>query len=269
MAFANFAALKTRLAEQAGYPVHYTAFTTTTGLQDATQSLVPAATNPPTSGALSKTSDRAINGNFPNGGTNPLVLIGAQMNGGSTDSKAAILIDNLAVSSGLDGTIITTQTTNLPTAALPRNVSGDGVIAGLIIHVIIGTTATTFTVSYTNQAGVAGRTSIAQVIGGTTARQPRHLVPIPLQSGDTGVRSVESVTLAGTTGTIGNFGILLYKPIALFAVGNKTNDGLADGLSAANMTGFLAEIPDDACLSLLVQTPGNSPLSAQIMVGEA
>lgn len=120
--------------------------------------------------------------------------------------------DRLSHQGGLNATLTTAQTTNLPTAALPRHTSGEGVHAFLQIYTQLGTTATTFTVSYTNQAGTAGRTSQPAIIGGTGYREVGRLLPINLADGDTGIRSVESVTLLASTVTAGNFGVVLMRP---------------------------------------------------------
>ena len=40
-----------------------------------------------------------------------------------------------------------------------------------------------------------------------------RVIPLALQDGDTGVQSVQSVTVLATTGTAGNFGIVIAKPI--------------------------------------------------------
>jgi hypothetical protein len=39
---------------------------------------------------------------------------------------------------------------------------------------------------------------------------------MPLQAGDRGVKSVESLTLSASTGTAGNFGLTLFRPIMTF-----------------------------------------------------
>lgn len=139
----------------------------------------------------------------------------AQM--GRTAGGCSTICDRLSHQGGLSGTVITAQTTNLPTAALTRFTTGVGVMIALEIYTAIGTTVTTVTVSYTNSAGVAGRTSIAQTFGGTNNREVARFIILPLQSGDVGARSVESVTLLASTVTVGNFGVTLIKPIMAIA----------------------------------------------------
>jgi len=159
------------------------------------------------------------------------------------------LIDRLSHQGGLSGTVITAQTTNLPTAALTRYTSGVGVMMGLTIYTIIGTTATTVTVSYTNEAGTAGRTSEATVFGSTSFREAGRMILLPLQAGDIGVRSVESVTVLATTGTAGNFGVTLFRPILALSVPVTSQSFEWDPLF--NLGAQAPDIVDNACLSWL------------------
>lgn len=89
--------------------------------------------------------------------------------------------------------------------ALPRYETGDGVRAVLIVTAPIALTAA-ITLNYTNSEGVSGRTSTFNLIPGTsigvcatgsgTAGGAGQATPFfPLASGDSGMRSIESVTL--------------------------------------------------------------------------
>jgi hypothetical protein len=164
---------------------------------------------------------------------------------------AGIMIDLLNVNGGLSGTVTTPQTTNLPTAALTRYTSGEGVMAGIVIFTQIGNTATSIQVSYTNQAGVSGRTSTATTFGQTAFREQNIFIPIPLQGADKGFRSIESVTLAGTTGTAGNFGVCLYKPLSMISFESTTGQAPLDAVSSGCIVGSLCEIHPDACLTFI------------------
>lgn len=236
-------------------------------LNAAFRSFIPAPSTPTTSVALDKDSAEAM-GPIPAINTGSLQLLGARLNSSGISGICVILADILNVSGGLDGTIITAQTTNLPTAALTRYTSGEGVMAGIIVYTIIGTTATTFTVSYTNQAGTSGRTSTATAIGGTNFREVNVLLPIPLAAGDTGIRSVESVTLAGTTGTIGNFGVCLFKPLAMLSMESFTGVSPLDMVSTGGVIGQFAEINSNACFSLLCVPNVVQSLAGSIIINE-
>lgn len=159
------------------------------------------------------------------------------------------LIDRLSHQGGLSAIVTTAQTTNLPTAALTRYTDGIGVMMGLTIYTIIGTTATTVTVSYTNELGTAGRISQATAFGGTAFREAARFILLPLQVGDQGVRSVQSVTVLATTGTAGNFGVTLFRPIAVLPVPIPGQSFEWDPLF--NLGAQAPNIVDNACLSWL------------------
>jgi hypothetical protein len=67
----------------------------------------------------------------------------------------------------------------------------------------------TVAVTYTNSAGVTGRTTgtfapaVAPILG--------RMIQMPLQSGDSGVQKIESVT--ATIATVGTFNVLLMRPL--------------------------------------------------------
>lgn len=162
------------------------------------------------------------------------------------------LVDRLAHMGGLDGTLTTAQTVSTP--ALTRFTAGAD-MAAVEIYTTIGTTATTYTCSYTNQAGTAARTSIAASIGTTSFNAARSVLPIPLASGDTMVKSVETITLAASTGTAGNFGVTLYKILGVWPV----NSTFVYPHTGAPEFGYpMPAIPDNACLDLIAFGSGQS-----------
>jgi hypothetical protein len=166
----------------------------------------------------------------------------------SSSANTHIIYDRLTQMSGLSGIVTGAQTTNLPTAALPRYTSGSGVVAWIEHLANTGAGATTITISYTNQAGVAGRTSPAMFFGSTTAIRACQI--IALQAGDTGVRSVESVNVAASTGTAGNFGITLGKILGIYYDWySATRHADLDAIGNLGMT--FPRVQPDACLALL------------------
>jgi hypothetical protein len=172
------------------------------------------------------------------------------------NASMVILADRLSHQGGLSGTVTTEQTTNLATAALTRYTDGVGVMAAIEIYTQIGTTGTTVTASYTNTTPTAGRTSVATVIGGTGFREASRMIILPLQQGDVGVRSVESVTVLATTGTAGAFGITLFKPLVCFPLAVQGQQWLFDPL--LNLGGNMPEIDGDACLQWIYVSSSSS-----------
>lgn len=199
--------------------------------------------------AVSLTKDSPVGSIDPDGrGSNPTqnaYLAAAELKWSDGAGAWLMLCDRLSHQGGLSGTATGTITTNLPTAALTRYTDGVGVMAGIEITTIIGTTGTTITCSYTNQAGTSGRTSQPINIGATNFREANRMLLLNLEGGDSGVRSIESSTLLATTGTAGAFGYTLFKPLAFIPVHRemKTDwNGLLGG------GGQLPEILDDAHL---------------------
>jgi len=231
---------------------------------------VPAPANPTTSVALDKTSEVSL-AQVPNSSTGKLAVLGGRLNTGSVSSVSMTVVDLLTYHGGMDATVTSEQTTNLPggsTAPLPRHTSGAGVMIGLMIHQTgVGSTATTVTVKYTNQAGTANRVSTATSFGGTGFRETSSLILIPLQAGDTGARSVEGVTLAATTGAVGNFGVVLFKPLTVLALESTTGAMPIDAITGG-MVGAMQSFDDNACLSCFAISTVNQALLGALLLGE-
>lgn len=235
---------------------------------DLSRILLPTPVTPTASVALSKSSDRAINSPVPNASAGRMSILGARVNPSGTAGVALMLVDMLNISGGLDATLATAQTTNLPTAALTRYTSGEGVHAALIVHATVGGTGVTVTASYTNQAGTPGRTTTAVIFGGSGQTSAGTMMRLALQAGDTGVRSVESVTLSATTGTAGNFGVVLYRPLAMMMVNDVEGANVLDNVSSGRMVGQFAEVANDACLSCFAVMASAQALAGAILLAE-
>lgn len=230
---------KTALTTVAGRP--YDSWTTASlGGAAPTTAAVPTNT---TTGALSQ----------ENAGTESLFCVGGRMS--SSIGGQFILCDRLSHQGGLSGTVTTAQTTNLPTSALTRYTNGVGVMAALSIYTQIGTTGTTVTASYTNQAGTASRTTAPVVFGGTGFREASRMIFLPLQSDDTGFQSVQSVTVLATTGTAGAFGVTLFKPLMTFCMDTGAGQ-VAFDMFSGGMVG-MPDIQDSACL-FWIYIPGGT-----------
>ena len=234
---------------------------------------LPAPATPTTSVVTDKNSLQSI-GPIPAISSGRLTFLGGRLacmpTSTNSGGAAGIMIDLLNISGGLSGIVTTPQTTNLPTAALTRYTSGEGVMAGVVVFTQIGNTITTITISYTNQAGTSGRTSTATTFGQTGFRENNTFIPIPLQAGDTGIRSIESVTVLATTGTAGNFGVCLYKPLAMISFEDLTGQSHLDSVSTGCIIGSLCEIQADACLTFIGNaTTSSTNISGSIILTEA
>ncbi len=154
---------------------------------------------------------------------------------------------------------------------LPRYTDGVGVqiiLVALAPYVAGGS----ITVEYTNSEGVAGRStglvvmnsagSIANLMTGGSVAGGRGPF-LPLQSGDLGVRSVESVTC--TAPNAGLAALVLVKPLATTQLSDASLQSCAekDHLLEGGM--LMPRIEDGAYLSLLAQT--NASIAAQQIMG--
>ena len=182
-----------------------------------------------------------------------------------------LLVDRLVHIRNLSGTSTSAQTVqgSTPSPILPRNEStGAGNLILVEIFTAIGSTAATITAEYIDQGGNSSTTqSIA--IGGTGNSEVSRAIILPLAAGDTGVRSVTSVTLNVSTGTAGNFGVSVVRPLAVLSMTAR-----GAGCYRDYVTGLpsMPALLGTECLSLLSMpaasvTSGTSPLVINGMMG--
>lgn len=106
--------------------------------------------------------------------------------------------------------------------------NGVGYLVGL--EVITATTnASTISISYTNSAGTTGRTG-TEIFSLRAGAIAGHFYPIGLQSGDDGVRRVQSITLGSATGA-GTVGLVVYRPLAFVEVQKGTTTHNIDSIT--------------------------------------
>lgn len=133
----------------------------------------------------------------------------------ATVGAGFILADRLWHNSGLTVTTTTAQTVNSVTwPARDNNGTTDGEGVMIAIEVSTATTnasaVTNTTMSYTNQAGTSGKTATIASFPATSVAST--FVPFNLADGDTGVRSIQSVTL-GTSYGGGTIHLVAYRPL--------------------------------------------------------
>ena len=127
-----------------------------------------------------------------------------------------VLYDRLAHISGLSGTVTTAQ--NVLASAITRNTGGVGNFMAVEVYTALGATGTTITASYTNDQGTAGQTSQAVAIGNTGRKEAQRLIELSLAAGDKGVQAISTVTVLATTGTAGNFGVIMGQKLAQLSI---------------------------------------------------
>lgn len=167
-----------------------------------------------------------------------------------------------------EGTVDQQDMTNVLT--LPRYTDGKGVQV-MAIQTNAGTGGQQFFFTYTNSDGVGGRISktvtmntstvVGNVIGSSRATQGGASPFIGLQDGDSGVRSIESVTMLGID--TGLFSLVLVKPLVQTCFREITVPYEKDFLIP---TSDVIRIYDDAFLGFLALPLGS--LAATVLRGD-
>jgi hypothetical protein len=172
-----------------------------------------------------------------------------------------ILCDYLLYYPSIDDSLTDEQILD-NTVTLPRYTDGKGVQV-IAVSVAGRTGGQSFFFTYTNSDGVSGRTSqivqenaiaaIGTIVTSSlsTLRQSGNPF-IGLQSGDSGVRSIESVTMLGVD--VGLFSLILVKPLARTMIREQTAPVEKDYLIESS---DLPKIEDDAYLSWLTCPQGS------------
>jgi hypothetical protein len=136
----------------------------------------------------------------------------------------------------------------LTPAAIPARdengtTNGDGVFAAIEWAAAGGAGTPTATISYTNSAGVSGRTatvaSVASPVQGT-------FEIFTLQAGDVGIRSIQSFTWSATH-TSGSPTLVLYRVLAQADAPSAGTGGGVDPI-----TGALPQIFDDTVRQIVL-----------------
>lgn len=247
MSIASYAAYKTKL-DSPWRRINDTknAITTVAGRLFSAWQVAPDAGAAPTTAAV---PTNATTGSWGQNDNGPATQRLAESAASLATMGTVIVVDRLSHQGGLSGTTTTAQTTNLPTAALTRYTDGVGVFAALEIYSAVGSTGTTVTASYTDATLGAGQTTLATVFGGTGFNTANRCIVLPLADGGTGVQAVASVTVLASTATAGNFGVTLFRPLAVIP---GEIPGAADDHEFLVDMGFIPVVPDGSCLQYIM-----------------
>lgn len=136
--------------------------------------------------------------------------------GQTTSNSNTMLYDRLAHMGGLSGTVTTAQTVNvnLTTPSADGRCSSVGADCEWFLEwfAATGATAVNATVSYTNEAGTAGRTVVIALPASVPIGRMYSILPA---TPDLAIKSVETVTLSASTLTAGSFGVVVGKRLAM------------------------------------------------------
>ena len=210
--------------------------------------------------AMNDTSGKGIwHGGNVSPDTKHLVNIGLMSTVATAVPSIVELVDVLGYYPLTTNTITTAQTLN-NTVTLPRYTDGAGVRAYIVAVGTMGAGTPNITVTYTNQAGVSGRT-MPVTVSAITAAVQSHIVHsdpsankyfpfLPLAAGDTGIRSVQSIKLSATM-TSGSMALVLCKPLTSLPL---TTAGVMAERNLMTQLPSLPRIYDGANLNMLLFT---------------
>jgi len=264
MAFSDFAAYKTALFDQDEETFGISGSAGVNArLNDLRQIMTPTPATPTAAEKLDITKPGCINTRdrlFDN------FLLGARI-GMTSTAGTFILYDRLCQMGGLSGIVTSAQTVALP--IVPRY-EEKGALIMVTIHSLIGTTATTLQAEYTDASGAPANKTKLVVFGGSGNREATRAIILPLADGDSGAVSVETIQLGATTGTAGNFGVSLIKPIAMFYMGASNHKCELDFLSGAFL-GVMEKVELSAhlCLAFIPQTSTVVTGTGSLLFGSA
>lgn len=173
------------------------------------------------------------------GGSNQLWLVSLTVTGGV--ANGFILYDRLFQCGGLSAAITTSQTIG---GAVTRYTGAESVgnQMWIEIHTSIGSSLRTLTVDYTNQDGNAAVTTT--ILGSGGYLEAKAILPVPFASGDTGARAITSIQLDATTGTAGDFAMLIARPLAFIPAASTGAHDSTDFMDQ------LVPVKNGACLAL-------------------
>ena len=193
--------------------------------------------------------------------TKHIVNIGAFGNTATSVPSVLQLVDVLGYYPITTVTTTTAQTLN-NTVTLPRYEDGAGVRAYIVARATCGAGTPTIQISYTNEKGVSGRVVPVTLTAVTTAAAGHiiHSDPtanhygcfIPLASGDSGMQSIQTVTLNATM-TSGSIALVLCKPLTSLPI---TVLGVQSERNLLNQLPSLPRVYDGANLNFLMFTGG-------------
>ena len=157
----------------------------------------------------------------------------SRFSGTATQGGVLMLLDRLWHNGGY--TITSAVAQNSTTPAWPArdvagSANGDGVLLALEVSAACGAAAPTITIAYTNQAGTAGRTA-TNILATVNSPAIGATYFIGLQAGDTGVRSVQSLTLS-VSWVSGTINMVAYRVLAALELPQALIPNAIDAITA-------------------------------------
>ena len=178
------------------------------------------------------------------------------MFGSAWSSMRILLCDRLGDISGFSATSTAVNTINGSVTRYTGTAS-EGTIIVAEVYSAVGATVTTVSCNYLDSTGTS-RASGTASFGGANCRFAGNpcIIPYNTTTGANGVTQIVDATIAATTGTVGNWGITLMRPLIEIDCGSVDISGF--GSSARWMATEDVELLTDACLSILAIPTGST-----------
>ena len=211
------------------------------------------------------------------GGFKVLLNAAAQTAAATTAPCVLMLVDLLGFYPVTSVTTTGAQTLN-NTVTLPRYTDGAGVQAFITPSTVMGAATPSISIGYTNSASTVGRATPATLPIGNTAAAVTSVVYsgtgagkfgpfMPLQAGDAGIKSVQSINLSASY-VSGVLNLVLCKPLLTLPI---TTLGVTAERDLVNQFASMPNVYDGACLAWLMlagaATPVASPISGHLEFG--
>jgi len=211
------------------------------------------------------------------GGFKVLLNAAAQTAAATTAPCVLMLVDLLGFYPVTSVTTTGAQTLN-NTVTLPRYTDGAGVQAFITPSTVMGAATPSISIGYTNSASTGGRATPATLPIGNTAAAVTSVVYsgtgagkfgpfMPLQDGDAGIKSVQSINLSASY-VSGVLNLVLCKPLLTLPI---TTLGVTAERDLVNQFASMPKVYDGACLAWLMlagaATPVASPISGHLEFG--
>lgn len=168
----------------------------------------------------------------------------ARLQGTATIAGTLILADRIWHNGGFTITTTTAQSITSPTwpsRSADGTTNGLGILCGIEVSASCGAAAPAPTLTYTNQAGTGSRTA---GLAFPTANSPAagSFFPFALMAGDTGIRSVQSLTL-GTSWVSGTINLVCYRPLAAIEITGAYISNAIDALTSGMPIMYNGSVP--------------------------
>jgi hypothetical protein len=190
--------------------------------------------------------------------TKHIVNVGAWGNAVTSVPSILMIVDLLGVYPRIQTNTASLQTLN-NSLTLPRYADGKGVRTFYVINTTNGANAQNFSMRYTNESDVSGR-SLGAVVANTASAIAQHMSHsgiaasnfgpfLPLMGADQGIKSIQSCQFSAASASAGFIDLVLCKPLATIPL---TTTYLAAERDLINQLPSLPRIYDGAVIGFLV-----------------